>query len=373
MRSQKQDRTAYLNATPMQRDVVRRLLCDLLACLRAQYLSYQTSHWQVVGGSFYGNHLLFERLYQSVQEQVDQLAEKIAGYLGAEVLGLDEQMEHMMAYTQKWSQVSCHHRRGIQSEADLQRAIRSAYEGIKQVKAMTLGLDDWLMATANDHDENEYLLQQALAQPPVAKQAAFSVALKSRKREDLIGYFYALHDQLEREFTASPDEIKGMSNAMLRRRTMQMAEQLADTDVRGMTGEEAVSAAQEAAPAAYRLMLRVTGEKKLGSGAPTAENDFYKDPAKREVLEFAESNAISNSVEVAEKASEHDHLDISETQAIEEALEAPPLPTEIAQEPGGAALSTLNRYVIDSEDKGAAEGVPMNESRMANWLRELDT
>lgn len=276
MNSHERDKTAYLRATPMQRDVVRRLLCDLLACLRAQYLSYQTSHWQVVGGSFYGNHLLFERLYQSVQEQVDQLAEKTAGYLGAEVLGLDHQMEHMMAYTQKWSLVSCNHRRGLQSEADLQRAIRSAYEGIKQVKAMTLGLDDWLMATANAHDENEYLLQQALAQPPGAKQA---------------------------------------------------------------------------------------------SGGD--EDYFYDSPDKKNVLEFAESNAISNSVEVVEKAVGEDHLDIPEAEAIQEALEAPPLPTEIAEEPGGAALSTLNRYVIDSDDKEAVKGVPMNESRMARWLREL--
>ena len=68
------------------------------------------------------------------------------------------------------------------SEKDLQASLKQAYDAIKQVKAMTLGLDDWIMATANDHDENEYLLQQALAQPPVAKQAAFSVALKSRKR-----------------------------------------------------------------------------------------------------------------------------------------------------------------------------------------------
>ena len=63
---------------------------------------------------------------------------------------------------------------------------------------------------------------------------------------------------------------------------------------------------------------------------------------------------------------------MSPTQAIEEALEAPLLPTEIAKEPGGAALSTLNRYVIDSEDKGAAKGIPMNKSRMARWLSEID-
>jgi len=347
MNSHERDKKAYLNATPMQRDVVRRLLCDLLACLRAQYLSYQTSHWQVVGGSFYGNHLLFERLYQSVQEQVDQLAEKTAGYLGAEVLGLDHQMDHMMAYTEKWSLVSCNHRRGLQSEADLQRAIRAAYEGIKQAKAMTLGLDDWLMATANAHDENEYLLQQALAQPPVAKQASVPTPPYHGNRE-------------EKLLDSTPQHALWQTKYGSKKYWMITDYDGQMVDPYG-TGFGKKRAAMEA--------WEVVSKGKLASGGD--EDYFYKDPAKREVLEFAESNAISNSVAVVENAAEHDHLDIPESKAIEEALEAPPLPTEIAKEPGGAALSTLNRYVIDSEDKGAAKGVPMNEARMARWLGEL--
>ena len=371
MSGDRHDKTAYLNATPMQREAVRRHLCDVLACLRAQSLSYQTSHWQVVGQSFYGNHLLFQRLYKSVLEQVDQLAEKVVGYLGSEVVGLESQMKHIYQYTASWSQIGCNHKRGLQSEADLQMALKHAYEGIKNVNAMTLGLDDWIMATANAHEENEYLLQQALAPIPGQKQAAFSTALKSRKREDLIGYFYALHDQLEREFNHSAEQIQGMSNAVLRRRTMQLAEQLADTDVGGMTGEEAVKAAQKAAPAAYRHMARMMGGEKLASGAPTAEGDFYKAPDQRAVLDFADSNAISNIVEVAEKASEEDHLDIPESEAVAQAEEAPPTPTEIVEEPGGAAVSTLNQYVIESNDPVAEEAVAMNKARMAAWLREL--
>ena len=270
------DKQAYMNATPMQREVVRRLLCDVLGCLRAQYLSYQTSHWQVVGQSFYGNHLLFERLYKSVLEQVDQLAEKLVGYLGREVVGLNHQMRHITGYTMRWSQIDCHHKRGIRSEQDLQAALQRAYDGIKQVRAMTLGLDDWIMATANAHEENEYLLQQALTPVPGQKQAA------------------------------------------------------------------------------------------------TDEAYFYKAPNQRAVLEFAKSHAITNDVTVAEDAASEDHLDIPESQAVAEAEEAPPLPTEIAQEPGGAAVSTLNQYVIKSEDPVAEQAVPMNEARMASWLKELE-
>ena len=277
MSQHQRDKQAYMNATPMQREVVRRHLCDVLSCLRAQYFSYQTSHWQVVGQSFYGNHLLFQRLYKSVQEQVDQLAEKLVGYLGREVVGLDHQIKHIAGYTMRWSQIDCHHKRGLQSEADLQAALKRAYDGIKQVNAMTLGLDDWIMATANAHEENEYLLQQALTPVP---------------------------------------------------------------------GRQA-------------------------SGAPTAEGDFYDNPEKKEVLEFADTGAISNSPEVAAAAASDGELDVSEAVAVAEADEAPPTPTEIKDEAGGSAVSTLNRFVVKTEDPAVEPAVKMNRDRMAAWLREL--
>jgi len=277
MSQHQRDKRAYLNATPMQREVVRRLLCDVLGCLRAQYLSYQTSHWQVVGQSFYGNHLLFARLYESVQAQVDGLAEKLVGYLGREVVGLDHQIKHIAGYTMRWSQIDCHHKRGLQSEADLQASLKRAYDGIKQVNAMTLGLDDWIMATANAHEENEYLLQQALTPVP---------------------------------------------------------------------GRQA-------------------------SGAPTAEGDFYDNPEKKEVLEFANTGAISNSPEVAAAAAADGELDVSGAEAVAEADEAPPTPTEIKDEAGGSAVSTLNRFVVKTEDPAVEPAVKMNRDRMAAWLREL--
>lgn len=160
------DKAAYLKTTPEDKAQFARYLCGVLAVLRAQYLSYQTSHWQVVGQSFYGNHLLFERLYKSVEEQVDQLAEKIVGFLGSEAVGLVYQMEKIHMLCGRWGRIGCNHKRGIQSEADLQEAIKVAYEAITESGLMTLGLDDWLMATANEHEANVYLLQQALAPIP---------------------------------------------------------------------------------------------------------------------------------------------------------------------------------------------------------------
>lgn len=106
------------------------------------------------------------------------------------------------------------------------------------------------------------------------------------------------------------------------------------------------------------------------SGAGSDEDMFYKAPDKREVLEFARSKAISNSVEVAiEHAGE---LDIPLKQELKDVAKAPPLPTEIVEEPGGAAVSTLNRYVIKTDDPAVAPAVKMNKDRMAFWKAELE-
>jgi DNA-binding ferritin-like protein len=386
------DKQAYLNATPMQREVVRRLLCDVLACLRAQALSYQTSHWQVVGQSFYGNHLLFQRLYESVQGQVDGLAEKIVGYLGRQIVGLEYQMKHVWGYTQRWSQIDCHHKRGLQSEADLQASLKRAYDGIKQVKAMTLGLDDWIMATANAHEENEYLLQQALTPGPGQKQASF-------KRPD--GFYLERHAPMGRddfnnyEFVNKYDPVarywKPMDKKELDRILAYWKRTKADwawrwEEVRGgrvVKKDEGSGSRFERSydgPGYYDSDSDSYFRRRsaVAPAAPSEEHRFFDNPEKREVREFANTGAISNSPEIAAEASEEDQLDVSEAKAVAEAEAAPPTPEEIKAEPGGKAVSTLNRFVVESEDPDAGQAAednkPLLESKklMAAWLREIE-
>lgn len=351
---------AFLDATPMQVEIARKHLAQVLAVLRAQYLSYQTSHWQVISGNFYGNHLLFERLYKSVQEQVDQLAEKMVGYFGREAVNLAPSMKRMLGCVLRWNAYSCHHKRGIASEVELQEAVQEAYDAITESGAMTLGLDDWLMATANQHEENTYLLQQAVTPLPHEKQAARPPQVKiPRRRKDLIGFYYALHDALEKDINFGVEDLQAMSDSVLRREVTRLAQGLEDTP----GGDEAAERALKNAPAAYRMLTRMTGVDKLAmepakAVAPTAEGHFFDNPSHREVQEFADSDAISNIKEVTEEAAPE--LDIPESEALKETAEAPPTPVEIAEEPGGKELSTLNRLEVKGHD-----------ARMAAWEAQL--
>jgi DNA-binding ferritin-like protein len=63
-----------------------KCLLDLWAHLRAAHHVYWTLHWQSRGPTAYADHLLFERLYEARVEEIDGLAEIIAGEYGSDKL-----------------------------------------------------------------------------------------------------------------------------------------------------------------------------------------------------------------------------------------------------------------------------------------------
>ena len=269
-------KTAYMNASPAQRKTVHEHLCGLLAILRAQEMSYQTSHWQSSGMSYYGNHLLFQRLYESVGAEIDGIAEKMVGYLGAESVNLAPQAVKVATFAVAWAKIDCPFHRGLASEEQLQAATQAAYDSIKEAGVMTLGLDDFLMAMANAHETNAYLLQQVMAAPP-AKMAAL----------------------VERRFKAAPLPPKP----------------------------------EPPAPPPV---------------APDGKDKFYDNPRFYETHDFAESNALSNSAVVVEKAAPE--LGLSVEKELKKVEDTPPTTGEILVEPGGEQFSTLHRLVVETED-----------------------
>ena len=131
----------------------------LLSGLRAAHFAHWTTHWQVKGQSFYGDHLLMERLYTGIVEEIDTLAEKIVGIYGSEAVEPVSQMDQMSTYIRGLVSLEkdpVH--RAYLVEKGLQELFIYIYNKLKG--NMSLGLDDFIMATANDHETNVYLLNQ---------------------------------------------------------------------------------------------------------------------------------------------------------------------------------------------------------------------
>ena len=74
-----------------------------IATLKAIALIHQHSHWTTKGAPFYGDHLLFERLYNSALKDLDLAAEKFMGLFGEEVLDYDLQTKLLHEVLSKYS------------------------------------------------------------------------------------------------------------------------------------------------------------------------------------------------------------------------------------------------------------------------------
>lgn len=142
---------------------VQQWLGDLLALLRAQHWIYWSSHWEIWGDDFYGNHLLFERMYSGdLTTEIDTLAEKMVCYFGAEAVNPIKQFTRTAQFIAVWGRIDCPMQRALRMESDCQKALQLAYDAIKESGEMTLGLDDFIMATANRHETALYLFRQKL-------------------------------------------------------------------------------------------------------------------------------------------------------------------------------------------------------------------
>lgn len=139
----------------------QKLLQDVLSILQAQYWNYNNAHWVTKGNDYYGNHLLFQRLYEGLTEEFDTIAEKMVAFYGEDAVDTNVLMKKASEWVDQWQKKKSLLDRCIASEEDLQKLFQDVYDALKEKDEITLGLDDFLMATANAHETNLYLLKQA--------------------------------------------------------------------------------------------------------------------------------------------------------------------------------------------------------------------
>jgi len=135
-------------------------LIALLGMLRAQKWQYWVEHWKAQGKNFYGDHLLFERLYTGpIDAQIDGLAERIVATFGSGAIDNERIEEFSRKAIARWASIADPIDRALLSEEEIQTHLGITFEVGKRA-GMSLGLDDFLMGLASEHDVNVYLLTQ---------------------------------------------------------------------------------------------------------------------------------------------------------------------------------------------------------------------
>jgi DNA-binding ferritin-like protein len=134
-----------------------------IATLKAMALIHQHSHWTTKGKPFYGDHLLFERIYKSALENLDLAAEKFIGLFGEDCLDYTLQADLLNKVLLKYKGLEGKpHAMSLAVEKDFLKFSKDAYNCFEEEGTLTLGLDDMVMSIASDREGSVYLLQQAM-------------------------------------------------------------------------------------------------------------------------------------------------------------------------------------------------------------------
>lgn len=145
-------------------------LVSVVSALRAVAQTHQSHHWQSRGGHFYGDHLLFERLYDATNEDIDAVAERTVGVFGPDWVDAAQLVEATQRHLAELNHVA----RGVVHDSGLVRlslaaemALVEQLDKVKELlraqRQLTAGISNLLDGISDRHEQNVYLLQQRLA------------------------------------------------------------------------------------------------------------------------------------------------------------------------------------------------------------------
>jgi DNA repair protein RadC len=147
-------------------DVVAvRPLTDLLDRLHALERLYRSLHWQASGPTSYGDHLLYERLYKALPDEVDRLGERIVGLSGrpdeVSAAALEGRSAKLLL---KWTdQIPTGLARARFAEKELLEAIDRLIETSRGRGEEDSGTENLLQSIADTHQQHVYLLGRRAA------------------------------------------------------------------------------------------------------------------------------------------------------------------------------------------------------------------
>jgi DNA-binding ferritin-like protein len=141
-------------------------LSVILVHLKFLATLHQTHHWIAKGDPFYGDHLLFGRLYDAVVSEIDSVAEKAVGLGGTSNVDLVLQTKQVMqlaagsGMSSTIPQAGQAALRSYAAEMTFLKAVAHLVEQMKENGMLTRGLDNLLAGIEDAHEGAVYLLKQ---------------------------------------------------------------------------------------------------------------------------------------------------------------------------------------------------------------------
>jgi DNA-binding ferritin-like protein len=135
------------------------LLGVMLAFTEALSMIHQSHHWQKQGDSFFGDHLMYQRLYEETNAEIDVLAEKIVGVGGIKMTNYFTRLSIIRSFMRGVAKGEApeveSHRAGLMYVI----AGEMVMDVLKEKDILTRGIEQALGNILDKHESHIYLLQ----------------------------------------------------------------------------------------------------------------------------------------------------------------------------------------------------------------------
>lgn len=142
------------------------LFSDVFCFCSALSYVYSNMHWKTSGSNYYGDHLLYQRLYDDVSGEIDGIAEKFIGVISSEdflpVKNAQKICDFVKEYVKDDSKSDEFPKMAISMELDFMDMVDDLLFELDQEDRLTGGIEDTFQPILNKHEEHMYLLKQRI-------------------------------------------------------------------------------------------------------------------------------------------------------------------------------------------------------------------
>jgi DNA-binding ferritin-like protein len=141
-------------------------LSVLLVYLKFLAAVHQNHHWTAKGDPYYGDHLLFERIYGALPEEIDSVAEKAIGLGTSANVDLTLQTMQLNRLVQGYGMMQTIPqptelaKRSLLAELNFLAVTAHLVQCMKEQGVLTRGLDNLIAGIEDKHETHVYLLKQ---------------------------------------------------------------------------------------------------------------------------------------------------------------------------------------------------------------------
>lgn len=138
----------------------------ILSYLRHLSMLHQTNHWTTSGDPFYGDHQLYQRLYEQAHGEIDAIAEKAVGLGNPQLVSLATSLnvinnihvcyQRHMVIPRPDELIDS----SLTAEVTFLTIAKVCCDVLRENGCMTSGLDNLLAGIQDSHENSVYLLKQ---------------------------------------------------------------------------------------------------------------------------------------------------------------------------------------------------------------------